>query len=538
MSDTKRTRLTAMTTDANFANILTNLNKVIDLMPTSMYEEIKLVVEQTRSMATSDTEYSGNVNFLLKASHIPLREEPVELPKISAVRKALDATHYGMNEAKESILEALAVAKLSGNKAVMPKTLLHSNAPGCGKSSLAHSIGKAIGRPVVSIPLGGVTDSQKLLAGFLRSFKGSMEGKIANGILKSKTMSPVFLLDEIDKCHDTASLLSLLDGQNTEFKDDYFNFGLDVSGATFIATANNYYDIDPALRDRFETITLDGYSAEEKMTIIEKYVLPKELKNAGLTKKQFKVSHSVVEYLVRGYSMTSGVRQLEVMIRKAVRKAAVAILDGKKSYSLTLKRVEDIFGEPYGTNEVDVTPTVGGLTGLAYINDYLGTTIPFTVIKDRSHSNVKILSNAGQDMIESLSIAHAHIANSAEDYGLPEDALDKVGLTAGFTGNGSMPKSGPSGGMLFGLAIISLLRGKAIKEGIAVTGEISLNGQISAVGGIAQKTKAAALAGYMTVILPADCETTYYETTEQSVIDCLDVHFVDTLKEAVEVAFE
>lgn len=517
--------------------LVEELNDVLYLMNEDLMEETRTVVESTRTMDKSDSNYSDNMRFLRSVAALPLGKKSPDLPELGDVLETLNASHYGMADAKENIIESLAIAKLSGVENGLSRSLLVSE-PGCGKTSFCMALGRAVRRPVVRISFSGVDDVEKMCAGFMRTFKGSTYGRIVDGLIKSKCMDPIFILDEIDKCTNAGALLPLLDGQNGTFHDKYLNGSVDLSKCTFIATANSYHDIDSALRDRLETIFLDGYTTDEKITIMHDYILPSALKKAGMTKSQVVVRKDAMRYMVKAYETSAGCRRLEQMAVKLVRKAAVELLTGsKKRYTLTLNKVEDVFGKPHDRGEVYVAPGVGACTGLCYMNEYMGGTLPFTVIKDRAHTGVKVISNASKVMEESFEIASTHIRNNAELYGLDSDCMDNLGVTGGFLGQGAVPKDGPSAGVLFGLSLISLLKGEPIRERVAMTGEVSLNGSVSAIGGVAQKVRAAAMADYHYVILPLDNAEDFINTVDEDVQACIEPVFVSTLTEAVEFAF-
>ncbi len=420
-------------------------------------------------------------------------------------KKILDEDHYDLEEIKERIIEHLAVSKL--NKKIKGPILCFVGAPGVGKTSLGKSIARALGRKFVRISLGGVKDEAEI-RGHRRTYVGAMPGKIIQSLKQAGTNNPVFVLDEIDKLgadfkgDPSSALLEVLDPeQNFSFRDHYMNLPFDLTNVMFIATANMWDTIPPALRDRMETINLSGYTSEEKIKIAQKHLIPKQLNENGLENKNIKFTDKVLLKIITQYTKEAGVRTLERLIGKICRKTAKLIATDKNfPEKITPQLVEKYLGCPlYISEEKNVSDEIGISTGLAW-TQYGGEILMIEVASSKG-SGLKMTGNLGEVMKESATTALSYVKTMAQQYGIAEDYFQHNEVHVHFP-SGAVPKDGPSAGIAIATAIISHITGRPVSKDVAMTGEISLSGKVLPIGGLKEKALAAMRAGIKVIIAP------------------------------------
>jgi ATP-dependent Lon protease len=452
--------------------------------------------------------------------------------------KVLDRDHFGLEDVKERIIEHLAVLKLRGDMK-SPIICLYGP-PGVGKTSLGKSIAEALGRKYVRMSLGGLRDEAEI-RGHRKTYIGAMPGRLIQNLKKAGTSNPVFVLDEIDKLSNShqgdpsSAMLEVLDPeQNEAFYDNYLEVGYDLSKVLFIATANNLGQIPWALRDRMEIINVTGYTIEEKIEIAKKHLLPKELKEHGLTSKEIKLGKKQLEQIVEGYTRESGVRGLEKQIAKVVRFAAKSIaLEEEYDIVLSSEKVEAILGTPRFRDKSESNDVAGVVTGLAWTS--VGGDILFIEsILSKGKGMLSITGNLGTVMKESATIALQYIKSNAEEFGINPEILEKYNAHI-HVPEGATPKDGPSAGITMLTSLVSSYTQRKVKNKLAMTGEITLRGKVLPVGGIKEKILAAKRANIKEIILCKENEKDILEIKE-SYLKGLTFHYVTDMKQVIELA--
>ena len=475
-------------------------------LPEGLAEKCLKEVDRMQKMQPSSPEYTVLSGYLEQVLSLPWTEETKDTDKLSACVKTLDEDHYGLEKIKERITEYLAVLKLTGN--MKAPILCFVGPPGVGKTSIAQSIARALGRKFVRMSLGGVKDEAEI-RGHRRTYIGAMPGRILYGMKQAGTINPVFLLDEMDKITsdmhgDPASaLLEALDPeQNSTFRDRYLEYAYDLSKVLFIATANTLDTIPAPLRDRMEIIQLSGYTVEEKMEIAKRYLVPKQCKFNGLEKKKITFRTDALQYLIEGYTREAGVRNLERNVGSVCRKIAVKYALGEEKIpTVTAKFIEDLLGKPRFTiDENTLQAKVGAVTGLAWTS-VGGSTLTVEAVTMRGKGEMKLTGHLGDVMQESAKTALSYIRANAEKYGLQAEAFEKTDLHI-HVPEGATPKDGPSAGITMATAILSALTGKPVRGDVAMTGEITLRGSVLPIGGLKEKSLSARRVGIKTVLVP------------------------------------
>ncbi|WP_194535869.1 endopeptidase La [Zobellia nedashkovskayae] len=484
-------------------------------------------------------EYSIQRNYLDLFLDLPWNKFSKDKFDLKRAQKILDRDHYGLEDVKRRIIEYLAVLKLR-NDMKSPILCLYGP-PGVGKTSLGKSVAEALGREYVRISLGGLRDEAEI-RGHRKTYIGAMPGRIVQSLKKAGTSNPVFILDEIDKLSSSSqgdpssAMLEVLDPeQNSEFYDNFLEMGYDLSKVMFIATANNLGTIQPALRDRMEIINVTGYTIEEKVEIAKRHLLPKQLKEHGLTAKHLTIAKPQLEKIVEGYTRESGVRSLEKQIAKMVRYAAKNIaFEEEYQVKVTNEIIEKVLGparlerDKYENNDV-----AGVVTGLAWTS--VGGDILFIEsILSKGKGTLNITGNLGKVMKESATIAMEYIKSNAERFGINPEVFDKYNVHI-HVPEGATPKDGPSAGITMLTSLVSLFTQKKVKKSLAMTGEITLRGKVLPVGGIKEKILAAKRARIKELILCKDNEKDILEIKKEY-LKGLTFHYVTDMHEVVDLA--
>ncbi len=507
--------------------------------PAAAKEMFKKGIEKLERMHPSTPDFSVVYNHLDLMLDLPWETYTEDHYDLKKAQKTLDIDHYGMHKIKERILEYLAVLKLKGD--MKSPILCFVGPPGIGKTSLGRSIANAIGRKYVRLSLGGLHDESEI-RGHRKTYIGAMPGRILQSIRKVKSSNPVMILDEIDKVGNdqrgdpSSALLEVLDPeQNHTFYDNYLEGEYDLSKVLFIATANNYQNIQPALRDRLEIIDLSGYAVEEKIEIAKRHLFPRQKDLHGLKSSNFKMSDKVLEKIIQDYTRESGVRELDRQLASIMRyQARQLVLKGKLKSTLTAVDIEKILGKPRYSNDIYKTANMAGVAvGLAWT--YVGGDILFieTSLSD-GKGELKLTGNLGNVMKESASTALTYLQSNAKKYGLDEKLFEKKNIHI-HVPEGAVPKDGPSAGVTMMSAIASALTGKRVKPFLAMTGEITLRGQVLPVGGIKEKVLAAKRAGLKEIILCWQNEKDVQEI-ESDFIKGIKFHYVKTMSQVLELA--
>jgi len=508
-------------------------------MPAEVNEHARKELKRLQRMNEASPEFGMTRSYLDWLVALPWSKLDAEHIDIEAARKVLDEDHYGLDKVKRRILEYLAVRKL--NPEGRSPILCFVGPPGVGKTSLGQSIARALGLKFVRASLGGVHDEAEI-RGHRRTYIGALPGNIIQGLRKAGTRNPVFMLDEIDKLNashqgdPSSAMLEVLDPeQNSTFRDNYIAQPFDLSKVLFVATANVLETIPGPLRDRMEIIQLTGYTQDEKLQIAKRYLVQRQLKANGLTAEQVTVSDEALNRLIGEYTRESGVRNLEREIGSLLRQAAVRIAEGKdKTVRFDADDVTTVLGGTRFENEVAQRTAVAGVaTGLAWTP--VGGDILFVESARMPGSGKLILTGQlGDVMKESAQAALSLVKAQATELGIDPKLFENSDIHVHVPA-GAIPKDGPSAGVAMFTSLASLLKGKAVRADVAMTGEISLRGLVLPIGGVKEKTIAAARAGIKKVILPARNRRDL-DDIPQSTRALLEFVWVERVQEALEVA--
>ena len=510
-------------------------------LPQEAKKEALRELERLSRMHPSSAEYTVSSTYLDWVTSLPWHDATADNLDIAKARQVLDEDHYGLAKPKKRIIEYLAVRKLKPDS--KGPILCFVGPPGTGKTSLGHSIARALGRKFARIALGGVRDEAEI-RGHRRTYIGALPGRVIQGLRRAESNNPVFMLDEIDKLGSdfrgdpSSALLEVLDPQqNNTFTDHYLDVPFDLSSVMFIATANMLDTIPPALLDRLEVIELTGYTQEEKVKIAEKYLIPRQLSENGLTAAQFKMTTKALTSVITGYTREAGVRNLEREIANACRGVAAQIAEGSiKSKTVTDKDIHKFLGPVRVPTDIDARITKPGIAiGLAWTpvgGDMLF--VEATAMKGKK--GLTLTGQLGDVMKESVTAALSFIRTNAKELGVDPDFFDErdihIHVPAGAT-----PKDGPSAGVTMLTALTSLLTNRKVKKQLAMTGEITLRGTVLPVGGIKEKVLAAYRAGIKTLILPAWNQKDI-EDIPANVQKSITFHFVTDMMDVVKLALE
>ena len=504
-------------------------------------EKISKELSRLERMNISSPEYGMIRNYLDIVLALPWGVYTEDNFDLDHIRKVLDEDHYGIDKVKTRIVEAIAVKKLAGKDNKAPIICL-VGPPGVGKTSIAQSIARALGKEYLHMSLGGIRDEAEI-RGHRKTYIGSMPGRIMTCMSKAKTSNPLFLLDEIDKMTSdmrgdpSSAMLEVLDpNQNANFRDNYLEVPFDLSQVMFIMTANSLSTIQKPLLDRMEVIEMDGYTQDEKYEIARRYLVPKQMKQNGISEVEVEFDKSAIDKIIDDYTKESGVRELERQIAEVCRKIATKVVGGENvSYRLTADNVSEYLGvEKYQGDSDIVSGEVGAVNGLAWTS-VGGVTMPIEVrILPYGSGKIVLTGSLGDVMKESAEIAVSLIKSKAKELGIDGDLFNKndihIHVPAGAT-----PKDGPSAGIALATAVLSAVTGKSVKDKLAMTGEITLRGKVLPIGGLKEKTLAAQRSGIKTVIIPEQNKKDMQELPK-CVLDNIDFVLADNISKVFECA--
>jgi len=505
-------------------------------MPAHIEEKALYELSRYQTLPASSGESGVIRTYLDFLIDLPWFEESIDETEISKAEIALDSTHFGLEKVKERIIEYLAVKILTKKN---PQTILCLvGPPGVGKTSLAQSIAKALGRTFVKQSLGGVKDESEI-RGHRRTYLGALPGRILQGMKKAKVINPVFLLDEIDKLgfdykgDPSAALLEVLDPeQNAKFSDHYLEEQYDLSQVLFIATANYLGNIPAPLRDRMEIIELSSYTEIEKLNIAKEHLVEKQLYTHGLTNDKFSITDEAIMELIRSYTREAGVRQLDRLFGSLIRKSIKIILGDKKdSVKVTKENIVEFLGKArFSNTKAETDDQVGVVTGLAY-TQFGGDTLPVEVTYYNGKGNLVLTGKLGDVMKESAQAGLSYVKSNAKKLGIDEKIFTDNDIHI-HVPEGAVPKDGPSAGVTITTAIVSALTNKKVDHNLGMTGEITLRGRVLPIGGLKEKSIAAHRSGLKTIMIPFDNKKDL-EDIPQDVKDNLEIIPVATIDEII-----
>lgn len=478
-------------------------------LPEEVYQKALKEISRLEKINPSSPDYSIILNYLDWIKELPFSESTVDTDDLKKAKEILDSDHFGLEKVKQRIVEYLAVLHLT--KEIKGPILCFVGPPGVGKTSVATSIARALGRKFVRMSLGGVKDESEI-RGHRKTYVGAMPGRIIFGLKNAGSNNPVFLLDEIDKLSsdihgDPASaLLEVLDPeQNTTFRDRYLEVPFDLSKVMFITTANSIDTIPYPLLDRMEIIELTGYTNEEKLQIAKQYLIPKQLKLNGLKQSKIDITDDGIAQVISGYTMEAGVRNLDREIASLVRKVAAKVAENPRlrKQVITAKDVEKYLGVQRHRRDITLEKDeIGACTGLAWTS-VGGTTLTIEVSLMKGKGEIQLTGKLGDVMKESARAAISYIRANAKKYGVEDSVFENTDIHI-HVPEGATPKDGPSAGITMATAILSAFTEKAVKKSVAMTGEITLRGKVLPIGGLKEKALAAYRQGIKEVIIPAD----------------------------------
>ena len=482
--------------------------------------EKKLLRECDRMdrMSVQSPESAVSRTYLETVLALPWNKTTKDKLDLTRARRVLDADHYGMEKVKTRIIETLAVRKLSPD--IKGQILCLVGPPGVGKTSIARSVAKAMGRNYVRISLGGIHDEAEI-RGHRKTYIGSMPGRILAAMQTAGSANPLMLLDEVDKLGSdykgdpSSALLEVLDGeQNFAFRDHYVELPFDLSRVFFITTANDRSTIPQPLLDRMEVIELPSYTHEEKFNIAKKHLLPRQIKRHGMTAKMLRVKDDAIHTLIEGYTREAGVRTLEREIASLCRKASVQLADGAQKVTVQASDLEALLGPvKFKPDAYLLEDTVGVVNGLAW-TAVGGEMLQVEAAVLEGSGKLELTGSLGDVMKESAKAAITFVRAHAAQYGIAPDFYKTKDIHI-HVPEGAVPKDGPSAGVTITTALVSALSGRAVHGNVAMTGEVTLNGRVLPIGGLREKTMAAYRAGITTIVIPQENEPDLAETDEK-----------------------
>jgi ATP-dependent Lon protease len=502
-------------------------------------------LDRLSKIPSQSPEYTVSRTYLDWLTELPWSKTSQDSIDIKDAKKILDEDHYGLEKVKERILEYLAVRalkmKVDPEGGLRGPLLCFAGPPGVGKTSLGRSIARSMNREFVRISLGGVRDEAEI-RGHRRTYIGALPGRIIQSLKKAGTNNPIFMLDEIDKLgmdyrgDPSSALLEVLDPeQNSTFADHYLEVDFDLSKVMFIATANYQDPIPPALRDRMEIIDFSGYIEDEKVKIAKRHLIPKQLKENGLTSKDVTLEETGVKELISSYTREAGVRNLEREVANVFRKIARDKIEKKsKKIKVNKKKVNDYLGAPRFYSDIaERTTKPGVVTGLAWTAAG-GDILFIESSKMKGKGNLTLTGQLGDVMKESATAAMTYVRSHTDILGFEDDFNEKTDIHVHVPA-GAIPKDGPSAGVGMFTSIVSLLSGKSVKNKVAMTGEITLRGNVLPIGGVKEKVTAAHRSGIKTIILP-DHNKKDLEDIPEHIKKDLEFHFAKEIMDVIDIA--
>jgi ATP-dependent Lon protease len=511
-----------------------------------VHKEIKKQIDRLSRLHPESGDASIIQNYLDWALEIPFGKESKKKLSLNTLEKSLDDDHYSLKKPKERILEYFAVKELTElrGKEFNGAIICFVGAPGVGKTSLANSIAKSLKRELVRIALGGIEDVSEL-RGHRRTYIGAMPGRIIQGLISAKSINPVIVLDEIDKVarhrgDPTSVLLEILDPeQNSHFRDLYLNFEMDLSKVLFIATANDISQVPAPLRDRLELIFVDSYTPQEKFEIAKKYLIPQEMKKHSLKKTEVSISEGAIKELIDKYTREAGVRNLRKQIAKIMRKAALSILQENKKLNISIKNINKYLDK--GLMGIDTVPKenrIGVVNGLAW-TAVGGDVLTIETIKFKGKGGIALTGKLGEVMKESAKIALSVVKNliDIKTFNIPQidekEVYDSYSIHL-HVPEGATPKDGPSAGITMATAIASIFSNKDVRSDVAMTGELTLSGDVLPIGGLKEKLIAAHKAKIKKALIPYKNYERDLEDIPDEVKDAIEIIPVKKIEEVLE----
>ncbi|MBS1715543.1 MAG: endopeptidase La [Armatimonadetes bacterium] len=513
-------------------------------MPAEALKEVNREFDRLRRINPGSPEYTVARTYVETMVALPWSKTTVDNLDLQRVREVLDEDHFGLEKIKQRIVEFLAVRKVKQDGPVRQPILCFYGPPGVGKTSLGRSIARAMDRKFVRISLGGMRDEAEI-RGHRRTYIGALPGQIILGLRRAESNNPVFILDEIDKLGqdfrgDPASaLLEVLDPeQNFSFRDHYVDAPFDLSNVFFITTANRMDTVPGPLRDRMEVIELGGYTEEEKLQIAVKHLVPKQITEHGLKPSKLEFQDRALVHVIRHYTREAGVRNLDREIASVVRKATLRFAEGRTAkLTVTVKFVEEALGAPRflhdPVTERELIP--GMAVGLAWTP--VGGSILFIEAVKFPGKGLIVTGQLGDVMRESVTAALSYVRSHANELKISDDVFEKNEIHV-HVPEGSTPKDGPSAGITMLTALTSLFTGRRVKSRLAMTGEVTLTGQVLPIGGVKEKVLAAHRAGVVELILPQENKKDYDEEVPAAIRSQLKAHFVEKASDVLKLALE
>ncbi len=512
--------------------------------PENVKAKIKNELHRMEMMPDGSLESSLILNYIQTLINVPWFQRTEDNDDLSNVQKILDENHFGLEKVKKRIIEYLAVKQATGT--LKAPILCFFGPPGCGKTSLAKSIAKALGRKFYKCSLGGVSDEAEI-RGHRRTYVGALPGRIIQGMTRAGTVNPVFLLDEIDKVgganyrgDPSSALLEVLDPeQNFAFNDNFLEEPYDLSNVLFIATANYLENVPAPLRDRLELIEVPSYTEIEKLKIAADFLIQKQMKANGLKEGDIVFTEEGIREMIEFYTREAGVRELERLVASCCRKAIVELIKNPSlphPIKVDAEQVKKYLGvEIFEDTKKEKEPQIGVVTGLAY-TEFGGDILPIEATHFHGKGQLVLTGNLKDIMKESCMIALDYVRANATKYGIPEEMFEKNDIHLHFP-EGAVPKDGPSAGIAITCAIISSLSGKPINNNVAMTGEVTLRGKALPIGGLREKSLAALRSGIKTILVPEENKKDVDELPEE-VKKGLTIHFMKCVDDALPFVFE
>ncbi len=507
-------------------------------------ERVERELQRLSRMAPGTPEISVSQTYLEWICDLPWGKYTTDNLDLKRARRILDEDHYGMKQVKERVIEYLAVRRMQMNSeesGLRGPILCFAGPPGVGKTSIVRGIARAVGRKFVQMSLGGVRDEAEI-RGHRRTYVGAIPGRIIAGMKQAGTMNPVFLFDEIDKMSNdfrgdpASAMLEVLDAeQNAAFRDHYLELPFDLSQVMFITTANSIDTIPGPLRDRMEIIEVPSYTEEEKLQIAKRHLLARQVKEHGLQPGSVRMGDAAMKAVIEGYTREAGVRTLTRTIARIVRKAAVEMLeDDIAKITVTREKVNQYLGAPRFLRDLpEKQPRVGVVNGLAY-TAVGGETLAVECAVMTGSGALSLTGQLGDVMKESAQAALSWIRAHAEEYGLKPDFHKTVDIHI-HVPEGAVPKDGPSAGVTMATALMSAITQRAVRQDIAMTGEITLRGRVLPIGGVKEKMLAAYRAGISTLLLPVENKKDLEDIPEH-VLQAFEIIFVDNISDVLKAA--